>query len=810
MNTHSRIKVLFSNLHDELLSDKPDAEYKIAALLYLLITDLQYTPEFPPDLPADSGGRFLSAQMIKGYDILVLGAPTKDLNWKEYRAIRKFLKQGGGLLLLCNSNMLMDARPYIEGLAAKLGIELYEYHNRQPENIDIFFPHALTVKVTRLQVSNIAIVTPTAEACPVAYVEITPEPECIRETVAACLDLRNRPNSGNGRIAVIGDVAFCSDEFIECEHNKQFIRNIFEWLACRNPLDIKPFTVTETVHLGDTGQTKITLHHSNPEAEPYVECILESDQEAIIGSPRRGQTIRAGKPVSVGWQVTPQNLGKQGLQCVIRIEKKQWSRFKLLPDMHCLAPGYLTLEILDIQGKPKLSFEQKEPFTVKGIFHASSTIQSIPLMKLECYEGLAYGDPFSPEPGIWNLRAIEPGTHRITLSIPTTGQTVSALVTVKPSEHDRRTELYIAYVNPLDAEIAGRLKHTDERLCHDDVKNAGFEIVELDDYIEELYAEPSREWLKKMLIAVKREKKRDNKLINQLMTYFYPTYQSHYKQALIPYDPDLVSDLSRIYPAQRKHLEFNFLGSEETDDINIKQHIAAYLLHEKYGHGFFYTQTRLGRQVANIERLASSEKTEYQKVFEFIRDSSIVVNEGFAAWLEITFLKQLTDPELRQVADQRHKFLILEATGFLQKPIYREFFRKFPPHYDSQYREGFEYLDFIAKNYNVRCAVEAFMIATRVNLGIPENVSAVGFEFDKNRLEEFKAFFQKDDKSLEEESLKWLSHKRLRQITDILNKFRAELELPIRRQYCLPTIDENTEQLKVLITNDLKGRRILR
>ncbi len=808
MNTPDmrRIKVLFSNLHNELLSDRANSDYEIEPLLHLLISELQYTPEFPLEQAEDSAERFLGSDMLEGYDILVLGAPTKDLDKKEDKAIRKFLNQGGGLLLFCNSDMLMDAQPCLEGLMVELGIELHEYHNKQPDTIDAFSPHALTAGVEQLNVSNIASLAPKAEEVnSVAYVEVTREPEVIRETIAACIDLQDRPNSGSGRIVVIGDVSLCSESSLAQKDNKRFILNSFEWLAHRNTLDIKNLMLTESLHLGESGQLGVVLQHDKTGQEPYVECILESEHGAIVETPLRGRTIQAQKPVSMAWQVTPQNLGKQGFQLIIRAEKYLYSRFKLLPDMHCLIHGHLQLETFDSQGKPTLTFETGEIFRVKGIFHPSSATQHNPLMKLECYEGLAYGEPFSPEPGVWNLKAVEAGTHQIALSIPATGHMVSAFVTVKLSEADRRTELYIAYVNPLAAKIVGRLGQEDKRLCHADVKNVGFEIALLGDYIDKLYADPSRTWLRKILTALKREKKRDKKLFNQLMAYFYPTYQPRYKEALIPYAPSLVSYLTRVYPAQRKLLEYNFLCSEETESINIKQNVASHLLLEKYGHGFFYTQTHLGRQLASLDRLGTPEKMEYRKLFELIRDSSIVVNEGFAAWLEITFLKRLTDPELRQAADQRHQFLILEASGFLQKPSYREFFRKFPPRYDSQYREGFECFDFIAKTYNIHCAVDAFMIATQINFGIPEDVSIGEFKFDEGRLEKFKAFFQKE-LCAEEDLLAWLSHLRLHQITKVLKNFRKKLELPVRRHYRLPNIAEDTRQLKTLISEDLKMR----
>ncbi len=66
-----------------MLSDRANADYDIAALLHLLINKLQYTPEFPVELSDNSTKGDLSTGMLEGYDILVLGAPTKDLREDE-------------------------------------------------------------------------------------------------------------------------------------------------------------------------------------------------------------------------------------------------------------------------------------------------------------------------------------------------------------------------------------------------------------------------------------------------------------------------------------------------------------------------------------------------------------------------------------------------------------------------------------------------------------------------------------------------------------------------------------------------------
>ncbi len=268
--------------------------------------------------------------------------------------------------------------------------------------------------------------------------------------------------------------------------------------------------------------------------------------------------------------------------------------------------------------------------------------------------------------------------------------------------------------------------------------------------------------------------------------------------SFIPYDPALASHLARLHSAEKKRLEYNFLCLEESEDINIKQNIAAYLLHEKYGHGFFYSKTLLGRQLALLEEYgildgSGGQYQFYMEAAQLIDDSSIIVNEGFATWMETAFLSKL-DREVRQAVHPRYTFLVRDATGFYHTGS--EFFRAFPPRYKSRYREGFEHLNFIEKAYNLRCAVQAFLIATQIDFGIIEiSKGNIHFEFDvsgiKNRL-------------LGRENPEWHSHVRLEKIADILYDHSTKVEPHVRKQYCY--LDEHKKicPIKKLVNEKFK------
>ena len=88
----------------------------------------------------------------------------------------------------------------------------------------------------------------------------------------------------------------------------------------------------------------------------------------------------------------------------------------------------------------------------------------------------------------------------------------------------------------------------------------------------------------------------------------------------------------------------------------MRQNLAAYLLHEKYGHGYFYTHTELGRQLGILYRHGFIRKVdsdrlpapypqsvylEYAEAVEALSHSAIIVNEGLAAWIELSTLQKL-------------------------------------------------------------------------------------------------------------------------------------------------------------------------
>jgi len=326
---------------------------------------------------------------------------------------------------------------------------------------------------------------------------------------------------------------------------------------------------------------------------------------------------------------------------------------------------------------------------------------------------------------------------------------------------DQVDELNAAFVFPLDAEIAERLRQVDPRLSDEVIREKPLDILLPEAYVDKVYEPGVRIWLKQVLEAARREQWYNLDLLNLVLIHFAPTFVPS-EGSFIPYDPALVSHLTRLHPSAQWRLEYSWLCSQESEDMNIEQNIAIWLLHQKYGHGFFYAHTRLGQQLALLMRLGQ----DYAEITQLVKDSAVVVNEGFAAWLELTFLGKL-DREVRQAVYPRRLLLLQEATGLFKRRRDSDFFQAFPPRFDSPYREGFECLEFVSRDFGLRCALRVFMAATDIDLGILEQDEPDAAEI-KRRLLEGNA----------------QSHLRLGSICGRMYNERRELQRQVRERAC--------------------------
>lgn len=744
----------------------------------------------------------LSEEELKDVQILVIGAPiyesddSNDFSREEIEAITRFVDNGNGLLLIANAKTMANLPPNLNQLAQIADVEFQRYHNYPISSLQLFYPHFITsniekisIKQKKQQKNKIASLSLGHHAYQLASTKVTKEP------VIACSAI------GNRRVVVIGTLNCIGNTLLaENQNNETLILNIFQWLANRNPIEIERLDIPERVKWGQKEAVVLELRNNRADTRLQIECVLESDVDASISIPhRKSRSLRPNKTTLMQWMVSPQRLGNQLLRLAIEISDHSTLYFDNLPKMVGLAVGHFDLKIKDKKGELNKKFEKNEKIIVEGAFHWADSANVPPYqLELELDEGLILQKSEADQQiKRWYIQAKSVGLHYINLALKESSQSTSVLVEISPSIQSQIAEIYAAYVCPLQAEIIQRLKVIDERFSDPRLTEQSFSIVQPEKFIEELYHPNKATLLTKALFAAKREQWYNTELLNIILTYIHPAYDPK-KGTFILYNPNLATHLIKLHPEYKRDLEHQLLGSEESSNIQIKQNIAANLLHEKFGHAFFYTHTRLGQQLALLRRyglLNDSNDTDdlpYREVAKLIRDSAIIVNEGLATWVELTFLNHL-DHEVRLAIQLRRILLLEQATDLYEREFDSEYFSTFEPRYDSPYREGFEYLEFIGSYFNLRCAIELFLLATEIELGITEDAQrAIHFQYNS---------YEMKKRLLDYENNDWRSHLRLRRITDTLSKDRKKAKQIIQNQNCPDNCRKSGCPLKYFITN---------
>ncbi len=784
-SNEQRIKILLSHGHGERLplpeTGGEDGEF---SRLYQMLAGAGYLIQ-PTPAP-------LSSEKLVDAQLIVIGGPEEDLTAEEVEVVKRFIEEGGDVLLIGDGGTRVDLLPKLSSvLLDTMGLALREYHNYPPTFLQEFRPHYVTAGVRRVQVGRTACLEPEGAAIPLAWTRAT------GQVIMSCAEPKE------GRILVVSDLNWLADDLLTTHDNARLARNVFDWLARRNPIDVLEVDIPGSVKWGESVTVTLQMRNRRPVGRPQVECVLESDADAVIEEPiRKRRSIPPETSTEMRWTVHPQVLGNQKLRLTIHVDEGESLYFDDLQMVKCLAPGYLTLEIKGAAGEQRTSFDTGDLLTAEGAFHWDGEEQQAYHLELETEEGLIRrGYEEGHGIGRWHLQTVAPGQHRLTLSLVETEQSLPAMVRVKPSVADRRDEIRAAYVYPLDAEIAERLRRIDARLSQLGITEQPFIILSPEEFVQEVYAEKDVSWLQGVLAAARREQYQNFELLDLFLTHIAPTYLPS-RGTFIPYDPALASDLAELHPTDRRYLEYNLLQIEESEDIAIKQNVAAYLLHEKYGHGFFYAETRLGRQLALLLRHgvfgqgSGSEWESYRRIARDIKDSAIIVNEGFATWLELTFLAKL-DREIRQAAYPRRVLLVEEATGLSDRQRRSDFFQAFPSRFDSPYREGFEYLDLIGRKLDPRCAIRAFVMATDVDLGIAENAQGhLEFELGPSQIRE-RLFGPDPD---------WRSQARLRMIAELLYNNVDEIRTLLREQRCPTDCRRSGCPFEVFVEEELDWR----
>lgn len=643
---------------------------------------------------------------LENIDVLVAGIPEYLRQTLDPNIIERYLNNGGSLLLITNATTMINPPQDLNKVAAIAGIQFQEYLNVPAPTIKRFYPHFITTNVNQIKPYKVSSMILTNGAHSLA------DTEKPAETFLAYAHV------GKGRIVAIGDEGWLKDDRLPDKDNQKLIGNVFTWLARRNRLELEEVELPERIPLGKSGKIIVKIRNCHETKRANFKCYLDSDAGALINEPSREKHgIPPGKSTSIQWQIQPQEIGEQQLRLIIEQEEGDAFYFDRLPGVHCDVSGYFTLEIKDNNGRSQTSFQRGEHFVVEGTFHSTAVPETLASYEYHLQlDGGLIQRSFEPGQGVsrWHLQAVDSGSQKVTIRLKRSEQLLTARVHIQNSLQDQINEIQAAMVAPLDAEIAYRLRQIDPLLSDNYIQDQPFTILSTDDYVTQLFSEEHAIRLKGMLASARREQWYNPDLLNIIFEHFLPTYVSNLG-TFVPYDPDLASHLARLHPRSRRYLEGNLLSSNESSDVQTRQNVAAYLLHEKYGHGFFYAHTRLGQQLAILQR-----HDRHASLTELVADSSLIANEGFATWMELTLLDKL-DREIRPSVSVRRDILIEKGSGLFDRALRSDYFDKFSPRFDSPYRQGFEYFDYISRTFHPGCAVQVLLMAANINLGISED-----------------------------------------------------------------------------------------
>jgi hypothetical protein len=733
--------ILFDESHGELLrvsEIEDDPEKDTCLSLRGQLKELGFTLA---DLINEGA---LTEDALSAHDVLVVAAPTKPFSLIEINAIKDFVAQGKALLIANNSESLWwQNTDSLHVLLSAFGLRTARLLSYPPEEVTTFYPHYLSGSLQRL-----SVIEP-------AYLEVAAEVPQTRPQVVAELPWTQQPflvavEHHAGRVVALADFVMLGDRLLNVGDNHLFAVNLFHWLTFQNSIDCYDARCEPQIPFGRTATFSIALSNPHPVKLDYVRCTLESAAGARIDQP--GQTIRTLPPRSrqlLLWTVEPQTLGPQHLTLTVDFQRR--NRFATLvlnpvAAFECAPEARLDLDLLDQDGEPIESVEAGAPFEARATVTWQTGARSVPLQfDLDSDRGHVAIETIDPTR--WNVTALDSGDWPITLTLPPTKLHISRSIHARPSARLRITELEHDIVQRLAAEIQPKITCIRREFDADEIKLSPFRLLTPEEHVRELYPADAAAELLEALQAARREQQPNRPLVELLRRNIAPTYAPG-RGSLIPFDPGLAKQLSKYNARYEESLASNFLTKEGYDSPWLEQNIAAFLLHEKYGHGFFFTQTLLGRQLALLYRHGFSRKVDadrlprpyprllydsYARAIQALSDSAMMVNEGLAAWVEIAIAPQLAGVA-GQGAFRRRVFLFerdKEMDRLRKQKESHPYFQKYPPFTDSRYQEGHDYLDFIRGYFGAdcgpKCAVQAAVKAAEVNLGIVESGGQLQF-----------------------------------------------------------------------------------
>ena len=793
--------ILFDESHHELLrsqkvsdDEQPDNEVDTWDNLSIALRE-EIGCEATSYTGDETGEAYLTEENLSKYKVLVLAAPRNPLNDSEIKVITNFVHQGGSLLIAQNYESLWSQDPpTINLLLEKFGLRTKLLLTKPPSEVSAaqFRPHYLSSEVNRLVVKE-----------PVYLETLNDLPRVVANLPRTGEHFLAAVEAEQGRVVVIGDFVIFGDEYFEEVDNKKLVLNIFRWLIRQNSLECFDSQFETKIKYGKTSTFSISLSNPDRKRLEHISCLLESDAGATICEPeQRIRSLPGQGRAQLQWTVEPQKLGFQSLRLTIDFpEKTNYPPlfFDSVAEFQCVPDAEIDLiNLTPLQKAPEI-VETGVPFEMQAMVRWANGAKQVPLqLNLKSYPAHVTVEPVGQsQTNHWRLTALDEGDWNIHLEVAELDQSITRLIRAYPSTQKRIDEIERNIIIPLTAEVHHQVSQLRRELASPVIQKIPFRLLTPEDQVRLLEPPDVREYLLEVLRATRKEEDTNRPLVQELLLNISPIY-SPVHGCCIPYDPKLADHLVAIRNHARfeEHLAYNLMGIDGDDRYAqtwFKQNIAALLLHEKYGHGFFFSQTKLGKQLAilyrhGLEPGADSKQlrspyprslySNYESVINLIYDSVTIVNEGFATWLEQIILPRLSDL-IGQAAYRRRDFLFYRDSSMADLAQESEYFQTFQPQRVSKYREGCEYLELIQgyfePDWGPKCAVQAMIKATDVDLGITESGGQVQFGL---QAEQLKATL------LNEQSKDAQSDERLRAIHDVLRDHIDEITQEQEKLQC--------------------------
>lgn len=158
---------------------------------------------------------------LQDYDVLIIGMPQISFDSAETEAVARFISNGGGLLLIAEPQQ--DVRgvrsQYINSLSVSFGVE---------------FSDAMILKdygKTEIQSEIHPLLNGVSEInwAATVYLSVTEPSKVLLHHGGKCLAAYCE--YGKGRIIFLSDSDIFTHQWVYKSDNKQFVSNIFDWLA---------------------------------------------------------------------------------------------------------------------------------------------------------------------------------------------------------------------------------------------------------------------------------------------------------------------------------------------------------------------------------------------------------------------------------------------------------------------------------------------------------------------------------------------------------------------------------------------------